>query len=259
MPESRASKRPRAGALGLAIPLLCVALLSCSGGDEPVPPGERFARRYLPPEADWRRESEIPSSPPKSPSTAIWEVSRFDPDKPPTPEQQGAADDFVERCFEAAERNRWFEYERGRTDGYGRMVKDRRHFRNMEYVLDDRILDPERPEFLMYEPVPGGGKILTGFMFLPQEPDARGPQLGGPLTVWHYHVWTRMKCFQDGLINLGYVQRGVCPVGSPSHRSPEMLHVWLIDHPQGRFATTMILPWKVIAKGIQKRKRERGF
>ena len=173
MPASRASKRARAGALGLAIPLLCGALLSCSGGDEPLPPGERFARRYLPPEADWRRESEIPSSPPKSPSTVIWEVSRFDPDKPTTPEQRGAADDFVERCFEVAERNRWFEFERGRADGFGRMVKDRRHFRNLEYVLDDRILDPERPEFLMYEPVPGGGRILTGFMFLPRKPDER--------------------------------------------------------------------------------------
>ena len=255
----RASKRPRVGALGLAIPLLCGALLGCSGGDEPLPPGERFARRFPREEADWRGESEIPSSPQKSPDSVIWEVSRFDPDTPPTPDQQWAADDFAERCFEAAERNRWFEYERGRADGYGSMVSDRRHFRNMEYVLDDRILDPERPEFLMYEPVPGGGRVLTGFMFLPQKPDERGPQLGGPLTVWHYHVWTRKKCFQHGLINLGYAQRGGCPEGSPSHRSPEMLHVWLIDHLQGRFATTMILPWKMIAEGLQKRKRERGF
>lgn len=35
---------------------------------------------------------------------------------------------------------------------------------------------------------------------------------------------------------------GACAHGFPNHRTPEMLHVWLLDHPQGRFATRMELP-----------------
>lgn len=68
--------------------------------------------------------------------------------------------------------------------------------------------------------------------------EARGPQVGGPLTLWHYHVWFRPKCLRGGLLSTGEGRNG-CRDGEPSHRSPEMLHLWFLDHPMGRFATTM--------------------
>ncbi|MGE4615940.1 MAG: hypothetical protein AAEJ43_02830 [Gammaproteobacteria bacterium] len=46
-----------------------------------------------------------------------------------------------------------------------------------------------------------------------------------------------------GLLVIGAPgEDGACAHGFPNHRTPEMLHVWLLDHPQGRFATRMELP-----------------
>lgn len=47
-----------------------------------------------------------------------------------------------------------------------------------EFLLDDRTLDPDRPEFVMYFPTPDG-MVLTGMMFLVGSQDAWGPQVGG--------------------------------------------------------------------------------
>jgi hypothetical protein len=38
-----------------------------------------------------------------------------------------------------------------------------------------------------------------------------------------------------------------------------MMHVWLIDHPRGPFATSMFLRKQIVAEGVMKRRRERGF
>ena len=35
------------------------------------------------------------------------------------------------------------------------------------------------------------------------------------------------------------------------HESPEMLHVWFVDHTEGPYATSMRLPPEVLAKGIR--------
>jgi hypothetical protein len=52
---------------------------------------------------------------------------------------------------------------------------------------------------------------------------------------------------------------GKCEKGVPSQYSGEMMHVWLIDHPEGDFATPMSLPTDVLVRGLEKRLRERGF
>jgi hypothetical protein len=73
-----------------------------------------------------------------------------------------------------------------------------------------------------------------------------GPQIGGPLTVWHQHS---NICFDDTTgIAVAIVhsadsnsndKSGACPLGSSVTRTPQMLHVWLIDNPDGPFASTM--------------------
>src|SRR5262249_39751785 len=121
------------------------------------------------------------------------------------------------------------------------MFEDTVHCTNKAFVADDHLLDPERPEFLMYYDTPKG-KRLAGYMYLVRTPEERGPQVGGPLTVWHYHVWRAPLCLLHGLLVVGKPeQEGRCASGIPARRSPEMLHVWFLDHPKGPFSTDMLL------------------
>ena len=59
------------------------------------------------------------------------------------------------------------------------------HFRNKAFVMDDRILDPARPEGLVYMHMPDGRTVLLGAFFI--APRGQGPRPGGPLTEWHTH------------------------------------------------------------------------
>jgi hypothetical protein len=237
------------------------ASLACDG-DEKLP--NRFARQYLPFQPSWIPASLIPRTPQRSPQMMIWEVSDFDPRVEPTPEQQAAADDMVTRCFEAAQKNGWFTREKGLADGFLTKGSDSQHHRNDGYVLDSVQLDPERPEYLMYykDPDREGEYALTGLMFLADEKESRGRQFAGPLAIWHYHVYTNARCWAErGLLSTGMVDAsGDCPTGGePIHRSPEMVHVWLIDHPRGPFSTGMTLPPKILREGLVKRRAEHGF
>src|SRR5262245_11939733 len=103
------------------------------------------------------------------------------------------------------------------------------------------------------------GKKLTGYMFLVKEPFARGPQIGGLLTLWHYHIFSDDLCFDRGMIIVGVPENGRCARGIPQRRSPEMLHVWLIDHPFGQFSSQMIFPTDTLLSALQRRFRERGY
>lgn len=227
---------------GRALLALVIAAAACSEAPaiDPPPPGpERWARRFLPFDPEWISESQIPRRPQVEPAMVIWELSEVDPTRAPTAAEAGAAEDLVRRCRAVAEEKGWFEFRRGIDAGYRLMEGDRRHYVNEAYLFDDAVLDCTRPEFLMYYGTPRG-KLLAGVMFYAPAADRRGPQIGGPLTLWHYHIWFRPKCLRDGLLITGEGRSG-CRDGKASHRSPEMLHVWFVDHPQGPFATTMSL------------------
>jgi hypothetical protein len=102
----------------------------------------------------------------------------------------------------------------------------------------------------MYHPTSDGTKELAGFMFFARTPTERGPQIGGPLTVWHFHIWRVAQCMVDDLLDVGWEIEGGCETGVPSHRSAEMLHVWLIDRPNGPFSSAMHAGAVVDAEGI---------
>ncbi|MEE3330208.1 MAG: hypothetical protein VX246_05005 [Myxococcota bacterium] len=182
-------------------------------------------------------------------------MSEFEPEFEQTPAQRNAADELEANCLAAAEKHGWFDFQRGLDDGYKLLPGDRRHYYNEEFLFDDRQLDCERPEFLMYYGTPEG-KILTGMMFYVADPKGHGPQVGGPETLWHFHVWNKEMCLRDGLLILSQAQGRRCPEGKPNFRSPEMLHVWLLDHPDGRFATTMWLTREQLEDTLEKRKAE---
>ena len=233
------SRRGRALALGA---LACAGLVAGCSDPEPrdeLPP--RFARRFLPRDSAWIPEREIPAAAQATPAMVIWEFDSDPTRAAPPVAERAAADELVSRSLAAADRHGWFDFQRGRADGYRLLHGDKRHYYNEEYVFDDAILDPERPEFLMYYGTPDGQK-LAGLMFYARRGAERGPQIGGPLTRWHYHVWSKPNCLLRGLLSVETADAsGRCERGEPRHRSPEMLHVWFLELPEGPFATSMWL------------------
>jgi len=260
---SRASDRcARRIGRAIAALLVCTAALGCADDREPsesADSGVRYARSTFP-TGPWETESEYPKPTPDSPPMVMREVTRYAPGTEPTAEQVKAAHDFVEACHASALRHGWANYETGLAAGFERPPRDPRHYRNIEYLLDGMVLDPDRPEYLMYYPTVAGTMELVGFMFMTNNRTQWGPQIGGPLTIWHYHIWTNKQCVDRDVISLGFVEPDEeCERGVGDHRSLEMMHVWLIDHPDGPFATPMDLPQDLVEAGLAKRKRERGY
>jgi hypothetical protein len=237
----------------------------CSSGEPEsttllVPEGPpRYARRALPFDPKWKQESTRIIKKPKSTGMVIWEVSGFDPEVKPTPEQRAASAKLIESCYESAQRHGWFNLKKGLADGFWLPSSDPYHFRNTEFITDGAVLDPDRPEVLMYYKTPQG-RQLAGFMFIAESRYARGPQIAGPLSIWHYHVWRGKQCVVDQVNPIGIFPAGVkCPEGIGYSRSFEMMHVWLMDRPGGPFATAMAIPKDIFAAGLEKRMKERGF
>jgi len=235
-----------------AISLLVLGLLiGCSDA-----PSQRpwYVSRFSGPERKWHRDLGQPIVPQKKPAMLIYEVTQY-PGIEPTDEQRAAAEALRNASLLAATQRGWYDFETGLSAGYAPMFSDDVHYVNESFVFDDAELDPERPEFLMYYQTPQG-MSLVGFMFYVARPLERGKQIGGSLTTWHYHVWSRPQCLLGDLLavnvpNLG----GECAQGVPRTRSPEMLHVWLIEHPEGPFATRMQIRPKLLTRLIE----QRGF
>ena len=227
--------------------------LACTTAD--APQMERYARRLMPPSGDgWTTEAAVEAR-----KQGMWEVSLFPPGAEATPEQQRAADDLVERSFAAAKEHGWHDIENAFAEGWVRTRHDPHHYRHDEYLLDDRVLDPNRPEFLMYHDL-DGVNYLTGLMFFSRTRSEYGEQIGGPLTIWHYHTWRRAQCAVKEMIPSGWATPdGSCEEGVAKYRSGEMLHVWLIDRPAGPFSAEMHVSSEALREGIEKRVAEHGF
>lgn len=124
------------------------------------------------------------------------------------------------------------------ADGY-RSINDGgtgyEHYINGEYRTDGRVLDPDRPESLVYQ-VRDGEKQLVAAMFM-AEPGSTldtTPDIGGPLTQWHIHD---NLCFAESGQVAGLTDAsGGC---APPLVKPEpvpMIHVWIVPHPCGPFS-----------------------
>ena len=150
-----------------------------------------------------------------------------------TAEQQRAAAELVASV--KAGIARYAQVTAGEADGY-RQNKPFRfgawgpaYFSNRANGLDGRILDPQRPEGLVYLKLETGETVLLGAVF--RAPKGRGPRPGGPLTEWHSH-----ECV-TGMGNALRSMNGQCPPGTTLvPAAGEMLHVWTFDNPDGAFA-----------------------
>jgi hypothetical protein len=236
----------------LVLSLLGVlAAVGCGGGEQDVSAPDRpdaalsghehtsatlieVGRRQA---ADGRFETLLAERPGGRPS--LVEVSAVPPGATAEPAQRASADELAAAVKRATARYaRREDAERAGFEPWRGI--DEFHFVNLAHVTDGAQLDPERPEFLMYD---HDGRLVAA-MFLPPERGAHGDQLGGPLTVWHYHPWPGRTCWSHGGMLPGGATpdrtSGTCPDGMEAHdRSPEMLHVWVVDHPTGPFSSNM--------------------
>jgi hypothetical protein len=115
--------------------------------------------------------------------------------------------------------------------GQGRPVRFL-HVPNPAWRADGRLLDPARPETLVYRNGPGGRLTLVGVMYTAPK-GTSGPAVGGPITRWHTHE----ACRDPGTrAKLGRPVDGACPKGQVLQRSGEMMHVWFTDDLATAFA-----------------------
>jgi len=115
--------------------------------------------------------------------------------------------------------------------GPGRRVRFL-HVPNPAWRADGRVLDPARPETLVYWTGPGDRLTLVGVMYTAAK-GSHGPTVGGPITRWHDHESCRDPATGA---KLGQPADGVCPAGQVYRRSGEMMHVWFTDDLATAFA-----------------------
>lgn len=185
----------------------------------------------------WGLEKEIKKE--KIPNGII-EVSKYPNSKPSKGDIRRAYTLYSE-SFNTAKKRGWFNYSNGIKDGFYEF-SDKTHNPNDEYLYDGETLNPQKPEVLMYYEDPGNSskKILAGVMFMANSIEDEGTQIGGPMTVWHYHKGNREFCYREGVMPIGSKEN--CTNGTVSDRGPEMVHVWFVKHPKGQFATGMSFP-----------------
>jgi hypothetical protein len=90
---------------------------------------------------------------------------------------------------------------------------DASHWPSRAAARDGRVLDPARPESLMYWTASDGRKVLVGAVFK-AFPSQQAPTPGGDLTMWHVHESTTTKCY---------------PAEDDTCEGTKMLHVFFFD------------------------------
>jgi hypothetical protein len=168
----------------------------------------------------------------------------YDPTKPidlggvegVTLEQQAAAENLV--AVTLLRLPQWSDPAVAEAAGF-RSIGDGRtgveHFVNREFMDDDVMLDPDRPESLVYA-TDGGGRRLVAAMYMTQRglPLEEVPNIGGKLMQWHTH---ENLCYNAqgkvaGLTNAA----GECAPGLVKPEPTPMIHVWIEPHKCGPFA-----------------------
>lgn len=205
---------------------------------------QRYVRNLRAPESDWKLESEADI---KYKRPYIYEVDKHRDEKP-TERDYEAAWELYNSTYEAARQKNWFDYGEGIENGY-KNTYSRTHYVNLEIFHNNGSLNPERPEFLMYRTNGENKKVLTGVMYMKNSVDKAGEQIAGSLTQWHYHTFSREKCYYNGF-SISVTDN--CPNRYWGSKSPEMIHVWFVDHPEGAFGTQMGVTQEIVNKGPEK-------
>jgi hypothetical protein len=121
------------------------------------------------------------------------------------------------------------------------------HYLNLANMNDDKLLDPDYPESLVYDTSVTPKRLAAAmFMMNPGDTLADVPELGGKLTQWHVHD---NLCF-DGPRVAGLTDAdGNCRPGLAKGAETPMIHVWIESHPCGPFAALEGVGAGTIAEG----------
>jgi hypothetical protein len=104
------------------------------------------------------------------------------------------------------------------------------HWMNQAYVDAGYVMDPHRPQGLVYANTKHG-PVLLGAMFQMKQLGQFGPDPGGPLTAWHQH---ENICFTPFGFEFSLMTPfATCPLGAIDLSASPMLHVWIVDNPKG--------------------------
>ena len=102
-------------------------------------------------------------------------------------------------------------------------------------MSDGRVLDPARPEGLLYA-FTTRGPVVVAAVYLMNRAGEPGRAVGGCMTRWHRHDNLCSSDPAQGLITGVRAKSGRCPPGQVPWAAPPMLHTWVIDTP-GPFAS----------------------
>lgn len=108
------------------------------------------------------------------------------------------------------------------------------HYLNAANMNDDKILDPDFPESLVYDTTVTPKRLAAAmFMLNPGDTLADVPELGGKLTQWHVHD---NLCFSGARVAGLTDPEGNCAPGLTKGAVTPMIHVWIEPHVCGPFA-----------------------
>jgi hypothetical protein len=107
------------------------------------------------------------------------------------------------------------------------------HWMNDKYVKAGYVMDPHRPQGLVYANS-NHGPVLLGAMFQMRHINQFGPDPGGPLTAWHQHE--NICVTPIGLEFSLMTPYATCPLGAIDISVSPMLHVWFVKTSGGPFA-----------------------
>jgi hypothetical protein len=218
----------RKGAIGAGAVLLAVGLAACGGSSG------RTAAHAQPAAA---------TSPPTTQGP-----KPYDPKKPinlggepgVTPAEQHRAESLLRRTI--TDLKKYQTPNLAILAGYrsiGDGITGDEHFVKWSYVNDGHILDPNRPESLVYEMIDGKQQVAAAMYMMPLGTRFSGvPNVGGPLTQWHVHdnLCLTNDPTQKTLAGFTVTAHGVCPPGTSKAGNTPMLHVWVVKNSCGPFA-----------------------
>ena len=114
------------------------------------------------------------------------------------------------------------------------------HYVNWRWIDDDVWLDPDAPESLVYQPQPDGSKKLVSAMYmLPDDMALEDvPDYGGTLMQWHIH--DDLCLTADPVapqVGSDTGPDGTCRPPLVKVGDWAMIHVWIVPHECGPFAS----------------------
>jgi hypothetical protein len=184
---------------------------------------------------------------PTTTSTTLEKPKPFDPTKPidlggtpgVTPAEQHRAETLLRQTI--ADLRRYQYPSAAMAAGYrsiGDSLTGDEHYVKWSDVDDGHILDPTRPESLVYEYRNGKQQVAAAMYMLPfGSRFADTPDVGGPLTQWHIHADLCLTDDPQQKTLAGFVPvNGKCQPGTSKAGGMPMLHVWVVPNPCGPFA-----------------------